>query len=125
LVLPLKILVLFIAAFPLTILFSANWYMAYSSFKLGFEAFLLIGLIISNFAYVSVAMKLISSFFTPKIDESLLETFDHKMPILGLRKYQFYLISFWALILLICLVSFASGLTNDLSLRFASYLLSI
>jgi formate hydrogenlyase subunit 3/multisubunit Na+/H+ antiporter MnhD subunit len=77
LVLPLKILVFFIAAFPLTILFSANWYMAFSSFRLGFEAFLLIGLIISNFAYVSVAMKLISSFFAPKIDESLLETFDH------------------------------------------------
>jgi formate hydrogenlyase subunit 3/multisubunit Na+/H+ antiporter MnhD subunit len=124
LVLPLKILVLFIAAFPLTILFSANWYLAYASFSLGFEAFLLIALIVSSFAQINLALKLISSFFMPKIDESMLETFDKKMPVLGLKKYQFYLLSFWFLILIIGVTSFASGLSADLSLRFASFLLS-
>jgi formate hydrogenlyase subunit 3/multisubunit Na+/H+ antiporter MnhD subunit len=124
LVLPLKILVFFLSAFPLTLLFSANWYLAYASFNLGFEAFLIVGIIISNLAYVSIALKLISAFFEPKIDESILQTFDKKMPILGLKKYQFYLLSFWFLILTICVAAFASNLTNDIALRFASYLLS-
>lgn len=116
LVLPLKLLIFFIAGFPLTILFFANWYLAYASFTLGFGAFLLIALILSNLAQISLAAKLITSFFAEqKIEE---------IPVLTLRKFQFYLLSFWFLIITIYAATFLSGLTNNLSLRFASYLLS-
>ena len=138
LVLPMKFLVFFIAAFPLTTLFFANWYLAYASFNFGFEAFLLIGLIVSNFAQANLAIKLIASFFhqgpnrevitqdedskekTPTIPNK----FSNFLPSLGIRKYQFYFLSFWFLIITIYLSSLVSGLTNNLSLRFASYLLS-
>ena len=119
LVLPLKLLIFFIAAFPLTILFFANWYLAYASFNIGFEAFLLVALAISNFVQASVAVKLIASFFSKEGNKH-----SAAMPQLDFKKYQFYLISFWFLIATIYLASFASSLTNNLSLRFASYLLS-
>ncbi len=119
LVLPLKLLIFFIAAFPLTILFFANWYLAYASFTLGFEAFLLIGLILSNFVQISLAVKLIDSFFVKHSSEK-----QEEAPILDLKKYRFYLASFWFLIITIYAITFLSALTNNLSLRFASYLLS-
>ena len=118
LLLPMKMLIFFIAAFPLTTLFFANWYLAYASFTFGLPAFLIIALVVSNYSHVSVAIKLIGSFFykTPQEQE--------KMPALGIKKYQFYLLSFWFLIITIYLSSAVSALTNNLSLRFASYLLS-
>lgn len=119
LILPLKLLIFFIAAFPLSILFFANWYLAYASFNFGFELFLLIGLVVSNFAQVSVAIKFINSFF------SKTKNANANSPLsLNIKSYQFYLISFWFLITTIYLSSLLSGLTNSLSLRFASYLLS-
>ncbi len=118
LVLPMKLLIFFIAAFPLTILFFANWHLAYASFEFGFEAFLLVALVVSNFAYANIATKLISSFFLKHHEEA------EALPFLGIKKYQFYLISFWFLIATIYVASFAAGLTNNFSLRFASYLLS-
>ncbi len=124
LALPLKFLIFSIAAFPLTILFFANWYLAYSSLSLGFEAFLIIVLILSNFVQINLAIKLIGSFFSPKHADAKLEVAPISEMNLGFKKYQFYLISFWFLIITIYCVTFSSGLVNGLSLRFASYLLS-
>jgi formate hydrogenlyase subunit 3/multisubunit Na+/H+ antiporter MnhD subunit len=119
LVLPLKLLIFFIAAFPLTILFFANWYLAYASFGLGFEAFLLVALALSNFVHISLAVKLIAAFFAKHKSETIQE-----MPFLGFKKYQFYLISFWFLLATIYGISAASSQVNGIALRFASYLLS-
>lgn len=119
LVLPLKILIFFIAAFPLTILFFANWYLAFASFSLGLEAFLLVALVISNFVHASLGIKLLTAFFAKNPAVKAAE-----MPQMTLRKYQFYLISFWFLIATICGSVLLSGLLNGLSLKFASYLLS-
>jgi multicomponent Na+:H+ antiporter subunit D len=119
LVLPIKLLIFFIAGFPLTILFFANWYLAYASFKLGFEAFLLVGLVLSSFANVVVVLKLISSFFANQQSENFLE-----IPQLSFKKHQFYFISFWFLIVTIYAITLASSFINTLSLKFASYLLS-
>lgn len=123
LVLPLKLLIFFIAAFPLTILFFANWYLAYTSFSFGFEAFLLIALVLSNFVHVNLAIKLISSFFSKNADKKNAEILQ-EFSFLGLKKYQFYLASFWFLIITIYMMFFASNLIDGLSLKFASYLLS-
>lgn len=119
LVLPMKLLIFFIAAFPLTILFFANWYMAYASFSLGLEAFLLIALLVSIFVQASIAVKIITAFYAKNPDKNSKKIID-----LGLKKYQLYLVSFWFLILTICATVLLSGLTNELSLKFASYLLS-
>ncbi len=119
LILPLKLLIFFIAAFPLTILFFANWYMAYASFSLDFEAFLLVALLLSNFVQANLAVKLITAFFAKNNGEKTRE-----MAPLTLKKYQFYLTSFWFLIVTVCATVLLSGLVNDLSLKFASYLLS-
>jgi hypothetical protein len=119
LILPIKLMIFFIAAFPMTILFFGNWYLAYASFNFGFELFLLVAIVVSNFVHASLAIKLISSFFA-KHDNDQIE----KMPLLGIKKYQFYLISFWFLIITIYAAALSAAVTNNLSLRFASYLLS-
>ena len=80
----------------MTMLFFGNWYLAYASFNFGFELFLLVAIVVSSFVHASLAIKLISSFFA-KHDNDQIE----KMPLLGIKKYQFYLISFWFLIITI------------------------
>lgn len=118
LVVPIKMLVFFIAAFPLSTLFFANWYFVYASLSLDISAFLLIGLIISNFVHVNLAIKLIDSFFK-KSDAST-----ENMTRLSVREYSFYLASFWFLISTVYLFSLVSNITSSISLRFASFLLS-
>lgn len=118
LILPLKLLVFSIAAFPLTNLFFANWYLSYASFDLGLELFLLVAIALSNFVYISQAAKIVNSFFTQNAEESKAET------AFAPKNYSFYLASFWLLILVIFASIFASNLMNDISLKFASYLLS-
>jgi formate hydrogenlyase subunit 3/multisubunit Na+/H+ antiporter MnhD subunit len=118
LLLPLKFLTFFIIAFPLTILFFANWYLVYASLSFGFEAFLLLAIILANFSYISLAIKLLTSFLTKNSEEQ-------KQQIFGFKKDQFYLILFWFLIVMIFTTFFAANFVNGLSLKFASYLLSI
>ena len=118
LVLPLKLVIFFIAAFPLSTLFFANWYLAYTIFTFGFETFLLIGIILSNFVHVNLAIKLVAALFKKE------SRANRQMPVLGVKKYNFYLLSFWFLIATIYLSSIACGLTNGVSLRFALFLLS-
>ena len=43
------------------------------------------------------------------------------MPDLGVKKYQFYLVSFWFLVIAAYGSIFALAVTNNLSLDFASY----
>src|SRR3989338_1321474 len=114
LTLPLKLSLFFVASFPMTIMFFANWYMAYASFKLGFEAFLLAALVISNFSYAAVAIKIVNSFFAKQ--EYC------KQPAKDDRQLL-YLLSFWFVISAIYSTVFLSGATNNLAIRFASYLL--
>ncbi len=118
LVLPFKLLILCIAAFPLSSLFFANWYTAYASFNLNFSAFLLVALIISNFVQVNLAIKLITVFLSKPNK-------NHNQAItLEASNYSFYLASFWFLIAVIYILCLASSLMNSLALRFASFLLS-
>ena len=90
LVLPLKFLIFFIAAFPLTLLFFANWYLAYASFQLGFAAFLLVALLVSNFVQINLAIKLIAAFFAKNHQQDLAA-----IEPLGVKKYQFYLYNYF------------------------------
>ncbi len=118
LVLPIKLLVFSIAAFPLTILFFANWYLAYASLNIGFEAFLLFGILVSNFVYISQAVRIISSFFGSQ--HTVPKDYTH----VEIKNYRLYLVSFWILLFAIYGSVFVADLTNSISLKFASYLLS-
>jgi multicomponent Na+:H+ antiporter subunit D len=114
LALPIKLLLLFIAAFPLSILFFANWYLAYAALGFGFEMFLLVALIVSNFAQVNFVIKIFSAFSSESEDKEAEE-----MPDLGIKKYQFYLLSFWIFVIAAFALVFAAGMLNVVSLNFA------
>lgn len=116
LVLPLKLLIFSVAAFPLTPLFFANWNMAYAALNPGFEASLLIALIAVNFAYADLVIRFIDAIFSQDLAG--------RAPQMNFEKYQSYLASFWLLILATCVVIFFSAFANRLSADFASYLLS-
>ncbi len=118
LVLPIKLLIFFIAAFPMSTLFFANWYFVYASMNADISIFLLIGLIVSNFMQVSLAIKLFDSISSK---HSKIENSSNR---LGIKEYSFYLMSFWFLITTIYLSSLVANLTGNLSFRFASFLLS-
>lgn len=119
LLLPLKILVFFVAAFPFTLLFFANWYMAYSSLQPGFAAVLLIGVALSTFAAAGLGIRLIDSFFAAENDAK------NFAPLrFSAKEYGFYFASFWFLILLIGGGFFFVNSLNEFSLKFAAYLLS-
>lgn len=112
--LPLKLVIFFIAGFPLTILFFANWNLVYNSFVFDFEIFLIIAVFVSTFAQSNFAIKLINAFFAGS----------KKKIEINKDRYVFYLLSFWFLTALIYLTFFLSSFVNALSVRLASYLLS-
>jgi formate hydrogenlyase subunit 3/multisubunit Na+/H+ antiporter MnhD subunit len=113
----LKFLIFFVAAFPLTILFFANWYLTFASFKFGFEALILLALLLSNFVYAALAIKLIKAFFSKNYSENSSEI----LPSIW-RKKVFYLTLFWFLVAIICGATLSASWLNEISLSFASYL---
>lgn len=119
--LPIKLFLFFIVGFPLSILFFANWYLACASMNLGFEIFLLAVLVFSNFVQLNFVIKLISAFSAEIVVEEASETVE-EMPDLGVKKYQFYLLSFWFLVIAAYGSIFALAVTNNLSLDFALYI---
>jgi formate hydrogenlyase subunit 3/multisubunit Na+/H+ antiporter MnhD subunit len=119
LIMPLRLLVFFIASFPLTPLFFANWNMTYASLNPGFEASILIGLIAANFAYVDLAVRFIDAIFAEKDSNS------ESISASSLKKYHSNFLSFWILLLLIGITVFLAVFVNNLSQHFASYLLSL
>ncbi len=119
LALPLKLLIFSIAAFPLTNLFFANWYLTYASLNIGLEAFLLSGIIISNFVYISKAVDISETFFSKDGQHQNIASASAQI-----KNYSLYFTSFWLLISLVFFTIIASNVTNGISLKFASYLLS-
>ncbi len=119
LVFPLKVVIFFIAAFPLTPLFFANWHMTYASLNPGFEASVLIGLVAANFAYVDLAVRFIDATFSEEVVDQKSKS------SLGFKNYQFYFLSFWLLLFVIGSSVFLAVFVNNLSTHFASYLLSV
>ncbi|MBU6139958.1 MAG: hypothetical protein KGP29_00165 [Proteobacteria bacterium] len=119
LALPLKVLIFFIAAFPLTPLFFANWHMTHASLNPGFESSILIGLVAANFAYLELATRFIDAIFVE--DDSIQKT---KQSI-SFKNYRFYFLSFWLLLFVIGGSAFLAVFVNNLSKDFASYLLSV
>jgi formate hydrogenlyase subunit 3/multisubunit Na+/H+ antiporter MnhD subunit len=116
LALPLKFLIFFISAFPLTLLFFANWHLALASMQLNFRAIILVGLVVSNFTHCLIGFKFIRGLFFSE------DVAVEKGPIL--QNSSFYLISFWLLIIVILISILFVGILNDFAISLASYLLS-
>ncbi len=118
--LPIKLFLFFIIGFPLSILFFANWYLACASMNIGFELFLLVALVASNFVQINFAVKLISAFSVENVSEG--SDGEEEMPDLGVKRYQFYLLSFWFLVIAAYGSIFALAVMNNLSLDFALFI---
>ena len=58
---------------------------------IGFELFLLVALVASNFVQINFAVKLISAFSVENVSEG--SDGEEEMPDLGVKRYQFYLLS--------------------------------
>lgn len=119
LILPLKIMIFFVAGFPLTILFFANWHLAIISLNMGFEIIMIFALIFSMIVQMSLATNLVKSFYWNR-----LELNQNNQPQLPNQDQFFYLISFWLIILVIIYLSLATGSLNQLTLKIANYIMS-
>ena len=115
LLLPLKMLIIFVAAFPFSFLFYGNWYLVLENLQ--FDARLMNILIISalaaqNCVLLLFAVKISAIIFFPPANLA-----PEKIAIEP-HKYWLYSISFWSLIIVIYGLVFCSDLLSKLSLQF-------
>jgi multicomponent Na+:H+ antiporter subunit D len=122
LTLPLKIIIFFIAGFPLTILFHANWHLALASMDLGYGFLILFAMLFSSLIQIKLATKLITSFY---FDQFKSNQDDFNQTEFLKKNHSFYLISFWIIISTIIYLSLAGLNLNQLTLQIAKYITSI
>lgn len=127
LLLPLKLITIFIAAFPFTFLFYGNWNLSLASlqstgflqynFAIFISPFIIVSLIISQFALFIFAIKITLTSFTKTTKN------DKVINSLDPRKYWFHLLSFLFIIVIIYALIFNSYFLNELSIKFADSVL--
>jgi multicomponent Na+:H+ antiporter subunit D len=124
LILPLKIMIFFIAGFPLTILFLANWHLASISLNYGAELAIIIALIFAILIQINLVTKLIKAFyFNQPYPEGLDQDGDEEAKLKN-QNHFFYLISFWIIIFAIIYLSLAATSLNQMTLEIANYVIS-
>ncbi len=106
---PIKILLFFLSAFPLSFLFFSNWYLIKAALDSFYLPLLLLIIVISNFSNVFISLKL---FEVIEIEEKKSET------------NLFQIISFLVLFIVIIFLFVFSDFLKILSSEFASSLLS-
>ncbi len=111
---PIKLTLLFILCLPLTIIFNAYWYMAYSSFNYGYELLILLVMFFSYSSQIKISADIIKSFYSNKVISN-----DYSK--LKLNHYQIFI--FWLIAILVYCALCFSKFINELSLKFASILL--
>jgi multicomponent Na+:H+ antiporter subunit D len=113
---PLKLMVIFIAGLPLTFLFFGYWYIALASMDYSLRIIMIIALIFSNYAQLNIAMRIIDSIIEKG---NVQNNFSAKKNVDYLQ-----IVSFWILIIAIYTSALLSEATNNMALRFASFLLA-
>jgi len=111
LILPLKMLIIFIASFPFTFLFYGNWYLVLESLQFNTKlasALVICVLAIENFVLLFFAVKIATIVFFEARGSS-----SEKLEL-----KPFYTISFWSLIIVIYALIFCSDFLGKLSLKF-------
>jgi multicomponent Na+:H+ antiporter subunit D len=124
LILPLKIMIFFIAGFPLTILFIANWHLASISLNYGLELAIVIALIFSLLIQINLVTKLIKAFYFNQIQLKVIDQDGNEEAKLNNQNHFFYLISFWIIIVAIIYLSLAATSLNKMTLQIANYIIS-
>ncbi len=115
-VMPLKMLIIFMAAFPFTFLFYGHWYLALESLQFNVKpisALIICVLVITNGISLFIAIKIAAKIFTLHNNDLVPE----KLAIES-HKYWLYTISFWMLVILVYGLTFCSDLVNKLSIQF-------
>lgn len=112
LLLPLKFLLIFIAAFPFTFMFYGNWQLMSLSLTLDAKvtaSMIFFTIIICNFVYYIFAFRLAKTLFSSS-----------QAPLIEIArgKYWFYSLSFWSLLLMIYVLGFYGNFLHELSLHF-------
>lgn len=113
LILPFKLLLFFILAFPLTILFFANWYLAYAVLKPAPEAILLVALIVANLAQLRFIANVLNIFYQKQAEDD----------IISFELTATQTITGWLLVVVLYASIFALAAMGKLSLNFASAVL--
>jgi formate hydrogenlyase subunit 3/multisubunit Na+/H+ antiporter MnhD subunit len=109
------IIILFIVAFPMTILFFANWHFAIAFFNKAPQSLpMLLFLVIANLFYLNCGVKLLPVLFSKLTNlESLkISAGNYLRPI-----------SFWFLVATILILSLNPFLIGDIAIEFSSFLL--
>lgn len=113
--LPLKLLIIFIAAFPFTFLFYGNWYLILENLQ--FDKIFLNIIIITALLTVILFMLILSLKISAKIFFPQNFTESNKL-VMEPYKYWIYTVSFWSLIILIYSSVFYLDFLNKLALKF-------
>lgn len=110
---PLKLIIAFVIALPFTFLFFGYWYIGLASVENNINFIALIVLLFSGFGNFLLLMKIIKSFQTNNL-------FNNMNDFSTINYWQ--IIALWIVISAIILFIFLSDITNQMSLRFASFL---
>ena len=117
-------MIFFIAGFPLTILFIANWHLASISLNYGLELAIVIALIFSLLIQINLVTKLIKAFYFNQIQLKVIDQDGNEEAKLNNQNHFFYLISFWIIIVAIIYLSLAATSLNKMTLQIANYIIS-
>jgi formate hydrogenlyase subunit 3/multisubunit Na+/H+ antiporter MnhD subunit len=116
---PVKILIIFISALPVSFLFFANWHFAIASLDLKLWAIFPFGLLaLAIFSQLNFGLRLVTVLFTK--NENIQQA--NPLNLQNFVKYR-YLALFWFLIATICILPFALDFLTDLSLKFSESIL--
>jgi len=117
---PIKFLFLFVAGLPFTFLFFGYFYIGLVSFKMSINFLIIIALVFSSCVNFTVALKILNFINSNKKYSNQI---NNEIEFNKINYYQIFV--FWILILVIYTSVFSAGALNNLSTRFALFLLSI
>jgi len=118
--LPLKLIIPFVIGLPFTLLFFAYWHLALAILDYNLKIIMLLALIVSSFSQLNVAIKIIDAF----IFKTNLPDISSKSSKLFIKENFSQILCFWLIIFVIFIIALLSESFNNLSLRFATFLLS-
>ncbi|MDA0902040.1 MAG: proton-conducting transporter membrane subunit [Proteobacteria bacterium] len=116
---PLKVIIFFIAGFPLTTFFLANWYLLYQIMDFGAQLFIIIPIITTMFVTMKLAIKMINYFYFYSQGEDAILKSAH-----DLKTNNFiYLTSFWFILTIAIFFVLNARILTDIGNNLAIYLL--
>jgi len=116
---PLKAIIFFIAGFPMTMFFLANWQLAYATSNLLPSLFVIILLITTNFAVIKLVIKMINYFYFYSKEEAPVST-----KFFSKQENFLYSISFWIMLSIALYFAIFSNILISITNNLSIYLLS-